>query len=85
MSFMGKTGQISFAPWQVSSIASVQDDHFICCTVSSPRLDKMQLYQVPDLQSFLTMGQATLWHLEFGNFFSGGWQVFNGPHRIDIA
>ena len=71
---------------QISLIAVLSQDIFICTTVTSPMLDKFNArYHAMDYQDLVRHQQAGLWHIPVNNLFLGSYQVFNGPNAIDIT
>lgn len=73
-------------PLQISIIAGIQNELFVCATVTGSAQDKFnRRYTAAEYQAFLKNQQAALWHLPFGNFFQGNFEAFNGPNPIDIT
>lgn len=76
----------SIAARQISIIAGIKQDVFVCVTVTGTMLDKYNgRYSAGDYQTYLRNHQAAIWHIPFNNLFQGPYEAFNGPNAIDIT
>lgn len=79
-----KNGIEIIDPKQVSLIVGVCSGFFKCVTMVGSFLNKEKQYLAADYDSAINTGNAKFWYLPINQLHSGGWEVFNGPNKIDI-
>ena len=79
--FMNEVGVIE--KHQVSMIAGIRGEFFVCHTLSDSGAPKAS--RLLSAAEYARHPQAKEWFLSWRNLYRGDWEVFNGPNPIDIG